>query len=155
VAVERGLDLRYRGQQWSIGIPVGEDLSDGTVRAAFEAEYRRQFGHVQPDGIVEATAARVAGLGLLPPLRPLTRPPADGPPVPLGERSVWLDERRGRRPTPVYAGADLRPGHRIAGPLVVAEATTTVFVGPDDVLEVDAADNFVLHLGAGEARHAD
>jgi N-methylhydantoinase A len=156
VAVERGLDLRYRGQQWSIGIPVGEDLSGPTVRAAFEAEYRRQFGHVQPDGIVEATAARVAGLGLLPPLRPVTRPPAEGPAVPVGERAVWLDERRGRRPTPVYAGADLRPGHRIAGPLVVAEATTTVFVGPDDVLEVDAADNFVLHLGAaGEARNAD
>jgi N-methylhydantoinase A len=153
VVIESGLDLRYRGQQWSIRVPVEVDFDAASIRADFEAEYRRQFGHVQPDGVIEVTALRVAGLGLLPPLKPAVPPRGTGQPAPIGERSVWLDERHGRRMTPVYAGADLRPGHRLAGPLIVSEATTTVFVGPRDRLEVDAADNFVIHLGREGDRH--
>ena len=39
-------------------------------------------------------------------------------------------------PTPVYRGADLQPGHRLEGPLLVEERTTTVVAGPGDRLEV-------------------
>jgi N-methylhydantoinase A len=49
---------------------------------------------------------------------------------------------------PVYDGADLRPGCKLQGPLLVEELTTTAFIGPADLLEVDAADDFVVHIGA-------
>ena len=39
-------------------------------------------------------------------------------------------------PTPVYRGPDLRPGHRLEGPLLVEERTTTVVAGPGDRIEV-------------------
>ena len=40
-----------------------------------------------------------------------------------------------------------RPGQHIAGPALIAEHTTTVMVGPGDRLEVDGANNFMIHLG--------
>ena len=49
----------------------------------------------------------------------------------------------------VYSGSDLAPGHRVAGPAMVEEMTTTVFVGADDQLEIDGANNFLIHLPAG------
>ena len=49
---------------------------------------------------------------------------------------------------PIYDGADLRPGCKINGPLLIEERTTTAIVGPNDVLEVDERDDFLVHIGA-------
>ena len=45
-----------------------------------------------------------------------------------------------------FMGERSAAGHCFATPLPVAEQTRTVFVGRDDLLEVDAADNFVTRL---------
>ena len=63
-------------------------------------------------------------------------------------RDVYLDAETARAPTPIYAGADLGNGHRIEGPAIVEEATTTILIGPGDRLEVDAAGNYLIELGA-------
>ena len=73
---------------------------------------------------------------------------ASKPPAPAERRSIFLDSSRAE--VDVYHGRDLRPGHRIAGPVLIAEESTTVLVGPMDALEVDAANNFVIHLGDSE-----
>ncbi|MBV8187799.1 MAG: hydantoinase/oxoprolinase family protein, partial [Alphaproteobacteria bacterium] len=76
------------------------------------------------------------------------RPPQQRPPAPRQRRPVWIDPRHGWQDVPVYDGGDLRPGCKLAGPLLVEERTTTAFVGPNDHLEIDAADDFLVHLGA-------
>ncbi len=149
--MERELDLRYLGQQWDVRVPFPEGSTTESIRAAFEAEHERLYGHHQPDGIVEITKLRVVGIGLLPPLQPPDGPLAEEAPEPRERRAVWLDPARGRREIPVYGGADLRPGHRLIGPLLIEEQTTTVFVGPEDRLTVDAADNFVIDLPGPES----
>ena len=148
----RTLDLRYRGQHWSIQVPLTASAFDpANVRADFEAEHRRQFGHVQPDGAMEITGLRVTGQGLLARL-PLPDPaPAQAPPANAEHRRVFIDDRHGWQQVAVHAGAGLRPGHVLEGPLLVEEATTTLFAGPGDRLEVDAADNYLLHIGGGAA----
>ncbi len=145
--IARTLDLRYRGQHWSIQVPVADGpLDPAAVRAAFEAEHQRQFGHVQPDGTIEITGLRATGEGLLQRL-PLPAPaPAQAPPAPADRRHVYLDDRNGWMDIPVHDGAGLRPGHVLEGPLLVEEATTTLFAGPGDRLEVDASDNYLLLL---------
>ena len=155
VRIERVLDLRYRGQQWSIQVAIPADRAPepGLVRRAFEPEYRRQFGHIQPDGVVDVTALRVAGIGLLPPLRPAPAPSARGTPKPMGTRQVYIDDKNLWCETPVFDGDALRPGHRLVGPLIVEEPTTTAFIGVGEQLEVDAADNLVVRFGAPEAIH--
>ena len=155
VRIERVLDLRYRGQQWSlqVGIPADQPPEPGLIRRAFEPEYRRQFGHIQPDGIIDITALRVAGIGLLPPLHPAPPPAATAAPTPLETRRVYIDDRNQWRDTPVYDGAALRPGHKLTGPLIVEEPTTTAFIGVGEAVEVDAANNLVVRFGAEGASH--
>lgn len=152
--LDRELDLRYRGQIWSVRTVLTGDTGApcDTVRRAFEAEHQRLYGHIQPGGTIEITALRVVGHGVMAPPRLAVLPPAEAEPVPRERRSVHLDERRGRAEIPVYFGAELRPGHRLPGPLLVEEPTTTIFVGPDDALAVDASGDYVIHLPRGPER---
>jgi N-methylhydantoinase A len=93
----------------------------------------------------------VVALGLLPTLATEGPPPAQAAATPTERRRAFLGFEHGWADTDVYRGATLRPGHRIQGPLIVEEETTTVFVGPQDLLEIDAAGNYLIHLvSAGE-----
>jgi N-methylhydantoinase A len=145
--IDREIDVRYRSQLFSLRVSLPDSRFDpAAVRAAFEHEHQRQFGHIQPEGAIEITSLRAVATGLL---EPLTLPRHDAvttPPQACETREVFIDATRGRVDATVFRGADLRPGHRLAGPLIVEEQTTTVYIGPNDVLEVDAADNFVIHL---------
>ena len=148
---EREADLRYAGQQWDVrisGISAVSEISAtaeapagaAALRAAFEREYERLFGHVQPDSAVEITKLRVVGIGALPRLDPLRAEPCAAAPEPASVRDVYAFGPRGEPlgfvPTPVYRGADLQPGHRLEGPLLVEERTTTVVAGPGDRIEM-------------------
>jgi len=158
----RTLDLRYRGQQWSIKVPIAEGAPDtlrgdsfhidrAAARAAFEAEHDRQFGHIQPGGDIQITGLRVTALGRLERASPPVAEGGGAQPQPVQERPVYVDAALGWRTLPVYAGADLRPGTRLVGPLLVEEATTTLFAGPGDILTVDSSDNYLLTLDEGAA----
>jgi len=151
VALSRALDLRYAGQQWDVRVdlPEGAATDPARIRALFEAEYDRQFGHIQPGGAIRITALRVAGLGLIAPAAPAAARPGEGTPQPVATRPVWFEE--GWREAAVYDGAALGPGHRIVGPAIVAEGTMTAIARPGDVLAVDAAGNFVITLAEAAA----
>ncbi|MCT8974320.1 hydantoinase/oxoprolinase family protein [Microbaculum marinisediminis] len=147
VVLKSEADLRYQGQLSSVRIAFDPEAFDtAQVRASFEGEYRRQFGHTQPEGAIEITALRVAGIGTIPPLMPAARTAATGKPKPLEVRDVYINDEEMWQPTPVYDGRDLTPGVRLSGPLIVREPTTTVLVSGRDRLFVDAADNFVIEL---------
>ncbi|MBI08238.1 MAG: 5-oxoprolinase [Rhodospirillaceae bacterium] len=143
----REMDLRYTGQSWDVRIPI-DSVDNAQIRQRFEVEYDRLFGHIQPDGILEMTALRVAGTGLLPHVEAPQAGRSDSAPAPVERRTVYLEN--GCAEIDVFDGADLRPGHRIAGPALIAEHTTTALIGTDDWLEVDAANNFMIHLGGSD-----
>lgn len=145
-ACVRALDLRYVGQQWDITMPIAGRFDPTAIRRDFDAEHDRLFGHTQPQGIIEITKARVTGIGKLAPLGTGAPPRAVAEPSPIERRKVWIDEAHGWMDTPVYAGATLGPGHRIDGPAIVNEQTTTVLVGSGDVLTVDRTGNFSIAL---------
>jgi len=145
-ATEREVDLRYDGQQWDLRIPVADGDGPAEIRAGFESEYDRRFGHTVPSGRILITALRVVGKGLLPPLDEAAPEAATGEAAPTGHRDAYVDDRHGAMRCAVYAGGDLRPGHTLAGPLLIEEATTTIFAGPNDRVEVDAAGNYLIHL---------
>jgi N-methylhydantoinase A len=148
IAIGHALDLRYRGQQWDVTVEVDRALDPAAIRARFEAEHGRLFGHVQPDGVIEVTKARVSAIGAIDPLPRLNHEAAIEPPAPRQRRNVWIDARAGWRDTPVYEGHALRAGHRVAGPAIVDEQTTTLLIGADDRLLVDASGNYRIEIGA-------
>ena len=148
ITLQRYIDLRYIGQQWDVTVPVpAATLDPAAVRRDFEAEHQRLFGHIQPDGVIEITKLRLAGIGHLPSLAAVRPPRSSGPAHPAEHRRVWVDARRGWAVIPVYRGSELSPGHRISSAALVEEQTTTVLVGVGDVLTVDDGGNFVIEIG--------
>ncbi|MDP2374429.1 hydantoinase/oxoprolinase family protein [Reyranella sp.] len=148
-AIEREMDLRYDGQQWPVRVAIGPAGFDaGAARLAFETEHQRLFGHIQPSGRIDITALRVVGRGKLDWTPPAARAAQSSAPKPRETRKVWIDPAAGWRDVPVYDGADLRPGCKLNGPLLIEERTMTAFVGPRDLLEVDERDDFLVHVDA-------
>ncbi len=147
VVIEREADLRYDGQQWPVRVAIDAVFDAKAARKAFETEHQRLFGHIQPGGRIDITALRVVGRGRLDWTPPAARPPQVGTPQPRETRKVWIDPASGWRDVPIYDGADLAPGCKLKGPLLVEERTMTAFVGPADMLEVDARDDFLVHVG--------
>lgn len=151
-ATERQVDLRYDGQQWPVRVSIGSSGFDAAAaRRTFEAEHQRLFGHIQPGGRIDITALRIVGRGRLDWTPAAARSPQSAPPKPRETRKVWIDPTHGWREVPVYDGDDLRPGCSLAGPLLIEERTTTAFVGPRDLLEVDERDDFLVHIDAQAA----
>lgn len=144
--LSRALDLRYLGQQWDVTVAIDDRLDAAAIRRGFEAEHDRLFGHIQPGGIIEITKLRVTGIGTLPRLEAARPPAATTAATPVERRKMWVDRSTGWQEVPIYDGAALAPGHTIAGPAIINEATTTVLVGAGDLLTVDAAANYSIAL---------
>lgn len=126
------VDLRYPGQLWSVRIAIDRSATEASIRAEFEAEYERLYGHIQPNGVLDVTAVVVVDHGRLPLLEPPQLPPAEGAPAIREHRRCWIDADAGWLDVPVYDGADLGPGHRLDGPFLVDARTTTILARPGD-----------------------
>ncbi len=139
--VERTVDLRYGRQTHQVPTPLDDGALDEAALAQlcdrFEAAYERIFGPstgYRQAGI-EAMTFRVVASAPRERERPTVRPSAAGSPAPSGHRAVFFRERVD--PTPVFAAAALRPGHRLLGPAVVDADTTTLVLHPGQEATVD------------------
>jgi len=150
---ERAFDLRYVGQQWSLQVPV-DNWDVASIRADFEARHQRQFGHHQPNGQIEIVHLRLVGIARLSGIRPPDLAITDAVPVPRERRSVHLDPQSGFQVVPIYDGNRMRPGQKVEGPALIEERNTTILIEAGDRLEIDASDNFFIHVAAarGAAR---
>lgn len=155
-ALWRAYDLRYFGQQWTVGVEC-PSTNPEVVRAAFEKIYQRLFGYVQPGGAIEIVNLRVAAIGKLEALEIAKVPPAVIDPVPHSHRRVWIDRQTGFANTSVYDGTVFTPRQRLVGPAIIEEATTTIFIGPGDRLSMTDAGNYhvsIAHAGDEAREHA-
>ena len=69
-------------------------------------------------------------------------------------RRAYFKEAGGFVETPCYDGAKIAPGHVIAGPAIVEEATTTVVIPPGCEAVVDAFDNYLVGVGGAASGRA-
>jgi N-methylhydantoinase A len=70
---------------------------------------------------------------------------ADASAARKGRRSVYIPERDAFAEVPVYDGHRMRCGHRIAGPALIEQQTTAIFVSDGFDCTVDALGSFVLY----------
>jgi N-methylhydantoinase A len=152
IEFERGLELRYVGQQWPLQVPA-RVLDLAQIRAEFEARHERQYGHFQPDGNVEIVHLRLAGIGRLKKVAPPTQELTTAQPLPRAHHPLYLDAQTDFQTAPIYAGEALRPGHQIRGPALIEERNTTILIGQDDHLQVDAFGNFSILVAQEAAAH--
>jgi N-methylhydantoinase A len=147
VTLTRSVDMRYVGQfhELEIELPPGP-VTDGVLAeltARFHARYDKLFGYQLPWQPVEFLTF---SLRVMVPPSPLDLVPA----TEAGElEAARRPERQclfpsGARVVPVYEGTNLRSGHRIEGPALIDDPTTTVLVLEGFTCDVDRHGTFVL-----------
>lgn len=122
---EVDLDLRHRGQEHTLTIPVrlGED-DVAAVSARFSEAYHRAFGHTLPDPL-EIVTVRATGRVVLDADRPMVPAPPSGESG-RGTTRLWSFRRGAWAEAPVVRREDL--DGVAEGPLLVVEPTATTYV---------------------------
>jgi N-methylhydantoinase A len=146
VVFSHSVDARYSGQFHTLRLGVPDPAGIGEhLRANFDGEHERRYGHAAPGEEIEITALRVTAS------RPMARVDGHANGIgahaePTGTRSVmfesgWVDCR-------VWQRAYLAAGQQVSGPAVIQEATTATVVRDGDVAWVTNQGHLVIELGA-------
>ena len=155
---ELRLDCRYIKQyhEVSVALPleVVERRDASAIASAFHGEHQRLFGYaLQAEGApVEIINLRLQAIGTTerPAYRSEAAGEADAGAALKGRRAVYVPERDAFAAVAVYDGHRLRCGHHIAGPALVEQHTTAIFVSEAFDCVVDALGSFVLYAKGRE-----
>jgi N-methylhydantoinase A len=136
VFFEYHVEMRYCGQRHNIKVPVS-GLNDMTaIRAAFECDYRRRYGHADAKAPAEFQALHLSAFARIkrPDIARLPRAAAkaDSPAarkVYFGSAGGWIDAK-------IFNRDSLEPGFSAAGPAVIEEYGSTTIVWPGDRFEI-------------------
>jgi N-methylhydantoinase A len=149
------LDMRHRGQINEVEVPLPEKRLkagfDAALRRRFAARYEQLYGrgssYAEARTEIVTLRLRASAATPRPRLVRTAKRSRIGAAALLGKRSIhWADLRRATT-TPIYDGARLGSGNRIAGPAVIETTDTTVVVHPGRSLFVDAFGNFEIRFG--------
>jgi N-methylhydantoinase A len=139
IALARGVDLRYSGQNYEIETAWDPDLA--ALRAAFEAQHRRLYGYATGESVECVNlrlTARAVGRGLeLPRVEPV------GALTPTGEQRAFFRET-GETTVSRYPRAAFGPGRSVAGPALIEDDWSTTIVYPGQGCHGDSFGNLIL-----------
>lgn len=141
--------MRYRGQGHEVQVLLPADLLAGdpaaTIRALFEAEYRKHFGRIIPKMEIECltwTLTLSAGTDV-PAISDDEPPLAAGAAAKRRQTLVDLASMRDLQ-ADVYLRTDLRRGACLTGPVIIAEAETNTMVPDGFTASIDNHGNIIL-----------
>lgn len=137
-------DLRYRGQEHSIPVPIGSarDFEGGgsdALRAAFDRLHERRYGHSAVDQPIQIANLRLSltmprGGALVEEW--LAAPFVPEGPEPDQAREVTFDDPANPVRARVAWRPGLGPGETIEGPAVIEEPNSTTLVFPGDTARI-------------------
>jgi N-methylhydantoinase A len=154
VAVQRGADMRYVGQEHAVTVDIPMDLfvrqDRDAIKKLFDAVHETRYGYHNADEKAEIVSLRSATIGLMrkPERAPLAEGGAQADAAFRGTRPVYFSAGTAIE-TPTYDRNSLAAGNRIAGPALIEEHASTTVVYPQDTLTVDQFGN--LHIEIGRA----
>jgi N-methylhydantoinase A len=136
---ERTLDLRYRGQSFTLNLPWDGPLAG--MEEAFHRAHRARYGHAM-EVPVELVNLRVA----------LHGPAALPGELPRGAMVAGAPRGAARvdgvdAPVPVWDRGSLAPGRPVTGPALVVETVATTYVAPGWRAVADPWGNLLLERG--------
>ena len=133
------LDLRYRGQSYTLNLPWRGSLAE--VTEAFHEAHRRRYGHRMALP-VELVNLRVAVRGRALPVS-LEKLESGAHCRPAGRVEVAGEPE----PVPHWERARLAPGQRLEGPAVITETVATTWLARGWRCSVDEVGNLLLERG--------
>jgi N-methylhydantoinase A len=138
IGFAREAEMRYKGQQHSIKIATDADEDAATLRARFDREYQRRYGHANAAAEVEVVVLH--SLATLQMIRPniarLARRGAAGAALRRTERPIFFLEEDRHLPAIIYDRYALVPGDHGNGPALIVEYGSSVLVGPRDTFTI-------------------
>jgi N-methylhydantoinase A len=136
ISLARKVEMRYQGQihECQVDVPPGPVTADTLAQLLrdFHARHEQLYTYSEPHNVVELVNLEVMASGAVDkPALPELEAGSGDPAAALGSwRAMLFDDAGLRVDTPVYDGARLLAGDRIAGPAVIEEPTTTIVVRP-------------------------
>ncbi|MCY4113106.1 MAG: hydantoinase/oxoprolinase family protein [Chloroflexi bacterium] len=144
----RQLDLRYRGQEHTLTLPVPPEIGPSAVKESFDEAHRRVYGYDLAEPI-EIVNLRLAARGAAdrPELKPIEAAEPGSRPTPNRRSPVYFEDAF--CDTPHFDRGDLRAGHALSGPAIVTEASSTTVIPPGASLTVDAYGLLIVDTDGG------
>lgn len=133
VTTEVSIDVRYLGQSFELNVPLSRDW-----KRAFEAAHQREFHFAREGSPAEIVNVRVRVSARVP------RPQAESR-TRKGQPKPWTRAASGE---PVYRRDELPTGHELAGPAIVTELSSCLYVNRGWKLRVTGSGQLLLKRGA-------
>jgi len=147
VMFERHAEMRYTGQRHNIKVPISGLGEPAGIRAAFDRDYKRRYGHADARAAAECQALHLSAFTRLrrPELERLPR--AQGSAHRSEKRQVYFGAAGGMIDADIHDRASLSPGFKGQGPALIEEYGSTTLVWPGDRFEVGDLGEIRLHCG--------
>jgi N-methylhydantoinase A len=150
ILLARFLDMRYRGQEYTLPVPLSEDLcaleNFAAIRARFDDLHQTHYGHSAPGEPVVMVNLRLSAVGKS---DQRTAPPApyrDGDRGQRGSRPVLFENAPVE--APIFLRSGLRGGDLLKGPAVIEDVGATVLVYPGDSMRVNEFGHLIIDVNS-------
>jgi N-methylhydantoinase A len=136
-----GAEMRYAGQGHNVSVnlpwrPVNAAMAPALIRE-FERSYRQFYGHLVPGAAPQVITWRLTGRSVVRNHRfAWGDARVSAKPVMRGKRAIYLPLRKKFQPVPVYDRYSLKPGTKLAGPLILEERESTLVVPVAAVVKI-------------------
>ncbi|TDQ42928.1 hydantoinase/oxoprolinase family protein [Aureibacillus halotolerans] len=150
------LDARYKGQAFDIEMDIEnqwvEAKDSSSLIDRFHALHKKQYGHSDPEAIIEIINLRARIIGHTPkPLRAAISSVEKGATLqPIATRQIIC--RGQAEEASVYRREDLLVGHVVPGPAIVEQDDTTTVVLPAWEARTDVSGNLLIERQQGGER---
>jgi N-methylhydantoinase A len=148
IVLRRFLDMRYRGQEYTLPVSVTEDLrtlSDfSAIRSRFDQLHQEHYGHSAPTEPVMMVNLRLSALGRFDNSLPVTSASRDEDRGLRGRRPVIFESKP--MECPVYLRSGFKSGDQLDGPAVIEEVGATILVYPSDKMQVNEFGHLVIEV---------
>ncbi len=150
IVLRRFFDMRYRGQEYTLPVPIHEDLHALTdfnaIRARFDQLHQEHYGHSAPKEPVMMVNLRLSALGRFDNKLPLASASREEDRGERGRRPVIFETEP--VPCPIYLRSGFKAGDRLEGPAVIEEMGATILIYPGDKMQVNEFGHLVIDVGA-------
>jgi N-methylhydantoinase A len=151
IALRRFLDMRYRGQEYTLPVPVTEELRAlkefSAIRARFDDLHQALYGHSAPNEPVMMVNLRLSAVGRNDSRLSLAAACHESDRGHRGKRTVIFNTEPVE--TPIFLRSGFKSGDRLRGPAVIEEVGATILLYPGDAMQVNEHGHLLIEVGTG------
>jgi N-methylhydantoinase A len=152
IFLRRFLDMRYCGQEYTLPVPVTEDLRGmidfSVIRSRFDQLHQEHYGHSAPQEPVMMVNLRLSALGRFENQLTLASSSRDSDKGERGKRPVIFGSGQPAVSCPIFLRSGFKAGDGLQGPAVIEEVGATILVYPGDRMQVNESGHLVIEVGS-------